>query len=79
VNWDGLNLRGAYNGGGLGFAPDPSAAEEMQVTLAGQLGQAETGSAMINFGPKSGGNTFKGPRMARTRVRGWWGTTSTPP
>jgi hypothetical protein len=60
VNWDGLNLGGAYNGGGLGFAPDPSAAEEMQVTLAGQLGQAETGSAMVNFVPKSGGNTFKG-------------------
>ena len=60
VNWDGLNLGGAYNGGGLGFAPDPSAAEEMQVTLAGQLGQSETGSATINFVPKSGGNTFKG-------------------
>jgi hypothetical protein len=60
VTWDGLNLGGAYNGGGLGFAPDPSAAEEMQVTMAGQLGQTETGSATVNFVPKSGGNAFKG-------------------
>src|SRR5262249_54292779 len=61
VNWDGLNLGGAYNGGGLGFAPDPSAADEMQVTMAGQLGQSGKGSAAINFVPKSGGQTCKGP------------------
>jgi hypothetical protein len=60
VTWDGLSLGGAYNGGGLGFSPDPSAAEEMQIALAGQLGQTETGSAMVNFVPKSGGNAFKG-------------------
>ena len=60
VNLDGLNIGGAYNGGGQGFSPDPSVAEEMQVTLAGGLGESEVGSAMVNFVPKSGGNTFKG-------------------
>ena len=60
VNFDGLNIGGAYNGGGQGFSPDPSTAEEMQVTVAGGLGESEIGSAMVNFVPKSGGNTFRG-------------------
>src|SRR3954465_7514285 len=60
VNIDGLSVGGGYNGGGIGFAPDPSTAEEMQVTVAGGLGESESGSASVNFVPKTGGNTYKG-------------------
>ena len=66
VNLDGLNIGGAYNGGGQGFSPDPSTAEEMQVTLAGGLGESEIGSAMVNLVPKTGGNTFKGTAFGST-------------
>ena len=58
---DGLSVGGGYNGGGIGFAPDPSTAEEMQVTVAGGLGESESGSASVNFVPKTGGNSYKGP------------------
>ena len=64
VNFDGLWIGGAYNGGGQGFSPDPSIAEEMQVSIAGGLGESEIGGAMINLVPKSGGNMFKGQAFA---------------
>jgi len=57
---DGLSVGGGYNGGGIGFIPDPSMAAEMQVTVAGGLGETDIGSATVNFIPKTGGNTFQG-------------------
>jgi hypothetical protein len=60
LNVDGLSVGGGYNGGGIAFAPDPSTMEEMQVTVAGGMGESDIGSAMVNFVPKTGGNSFKG-------------------
>jgi len=74
VNIDGLSVGGGYNGGGIGFAPDPSTAEEMQVTVAGSLGESESGSASVNFVPKTGGNTYKGQGFYSTS--GSWSQTS---
>ena len=67
VNIDGLSVGGGYNGGGIGFAPDPSTAEEMQVTVAGGMGESESGSAMVNFVPKTGGNILQGARRSSAR------------
>jgi hypothetical protein len=66
VNMDGLSIGGGYNGGGVGFVPDPSTFEEMQVTVSGGLGESEVGSAMINFIPKTGGNDFSGQAFYST-------------
>ena len=35
-------------------------AQEMQLTISGNLGEAETGGPILNIVPKTGGNTFKG-------------------
>ena len=35
-------------------------AEELAFTLSGGLGEAETGGALVNVVPKTGGNTFSG-------------------
>ena len=74
VNIDGLGVGQGYNGGGVGFSPDPSTAEEMQVTVAGGLGEQEVGSAMVNFVPKTGGNLFKGQTFFSTS--GQWSQTT---
>ena len=66
INMDGLSIGGGYNGGGVGFVPDPSTFEEMQVTVSGGLGESEVGSAMINFVPKTGGNNFSGQAFYST-------------
>jgi hypothetical protein len=70
VNIDGLGVGQGYNGGGVGFSPDPSTAEEMQVTVAGGLGEQEVGSAMVNFVPKTGGNLSRARRSSARPASG---------
>jgi hypothetical protein len=74
LNIDGMGVGQAYNGGGVGFAPDPSTVEEMQITIAGGLGEQDVSSAMVNFVPKTGGNTFRGQTFVSTS--GDWSQTT---
>jgi hypothetical protein len=58
---DGLSTGSAFNGGGAsGYIIDTANSQEMQLTLSGGLGEAEVGGALVNFIPKTGGNTFSG-------------------
>ena len=61
VQIDGLNVGAAFNGGGVSAnAYDTANAQELQITLSGSLGDAETGGPIFNIIPKTGGNAFKG-------------------
>jgi hypothetical protein len=58
---DGLSTGSAFNGGGAsGYIIDTGNSAEMQLTLSGGLGETEMGGTMVNFVPKTGGNTFSG-------------------
>jgi hypothetical protein len=61
VQVDGLNVGAAFNGGGVsGYIMDTAGAQELQFTLSGGLGEAETGGINLNIVPKTGGNRFSG-------------------
>jgi len=61
VQLDGLNVGAAFNGGGVsGNAYDVANAQEMQISISGNLGDAETGGPILNIVPQTGGNQFKG-------------------
>ena len=58
---DGLSVAASVNGGGVStFTYDVANAQEMQVSVSGNLGDAENGGPQVNLIPKSGGNKFKG-------------------
>ena len=58
---DGLPVGAAFNGGGVsGNAYDVANAREMQISISGNLGEAETGGPILNIVPETGGNLFKG-------------------
>ena len=61
VQLDGLNVGAAFNGGGVsGNAYDVANAQEMQISISGNLGDAETGGPIMNLVPKTGGNRYAG-------------------
>ena len=61
VQIDGMNVGSAFNGGGVaGFGYDTNNAQEVQLTVAGGLGEADRGGPQFNIVPKTGGNTFAG-------------------
>jgi hypothetical protein len=61
VQIDGMNVGSAFNGGGVaGFGYDTVNAQEVQLTVAGGLGEADRGGPQFNIVPKTGGNTFSG-------------------
>jgi hypothetical protein len=61
VQIDGMNVGSAFNGGGVGgFGYDTAGAQEVQVTVAGGLGEADRGGPAFNLVPKTGGNSFAG-------------------
>ena len=61
VQIDGMNVGSAFNGGGVaGFGYDTPGAQEVQVTVAGGLGEADRGGPAFNLMPKTGGNNFAG-------------------
>ena len=61
ITIDGLTVAAAFNGGGVSsFTYDVTNVEEMQVTVSGGLGEAETGGPSMNLIPRTGGNTFRG-------------------
>ena len=58
---DGLSTGSAFNGGGAsGYIIDTANSQEMQLTLSGGLGESEMGGTLVNFIPKTGGNSFSG-------------------
>jgi hypothetical protein len=67
VQVDGLNVGAAFNGGGVsGYIMDTAGAQELQFTLSGGLGEAETGGVNLNIVPKTGGNRFSGQYFTST-------------
>jgi hypothetical protein len=64
---DGLSTGSAFNGGGAsGYIIDTANSQEMQLTLSGGLGETEVGGTLVNFIPKTGGNTFSGQAFFST-------------
>jgi hypothetical protein len=71
VQMDGMNVGSAFNGGGVaGYGYDTAGAQEVQVTVAGGLGEADRGGPAFNLIPKTGGNTFNGTFFAN--LAGEW-------
>jgi hypothetical protein len=67
VQVDGMNVGSAFGGGGVSsFAYDFVNATEVQVTVAGGMGESDRGGPAFNIIPKSGGNTFNGTAFGST-------------
>jgi len=61
VQVDGMNVGSAFGGGGVSsFAYDFVNAQEVQVTVAGGLGESDRGGPAFNIIPKTGGNSYSG-------------------
>jgi hypothetical protein len=56
---DGLGTGAAINGGGVSGYGQLGNAQEVVMTTAGGLGEAEVGGPIVNMIPKTGGNTFQ--------------------
>src|SRR5712671_890828 len=75
VQVDGMNVGSAFGGGGVSsFAYDFVNATEVQVTVAGGMGESDRGGPAFNIIPKTGGNTFSGTAFASTA--GKWSQAS---
>jgi Carboxypeptidase regulatory-like domain len=62
---DGMVVAAAFGGGGVSTSTyDITNANEVTITVAGGLGETETGGPSINIVPRSGGNTFQGSAFA---------------
>jgi hypothetical protein len=58
---DGMNVAAAFSGGGVSsLVYNTTDTSEIQVLLAGGLGENETGGPSMNLIPRSGGNRFAG-------------------
>jgi hypothetical protein len=61
VQIDGMNVGSAFNGGGVAsYGYDTSNAQEIQITIAGGLGETDRGGPAFNLIPKTGGNSLSG-------------------
>ena len=61
VQIDGMNVGSAFNGGGVAsFAYPTMDSTEIQVTIAGGLGETDRGGPAFNMIPKTGGNDISG-------------------
>jgi hypothetical protein len=67
VQVDGMNVGSAFGGGGVSsFAYDFVNAQEVQVTVAGGMGEVDRGGPAFNIIPKTGGNNFSGTAFLST-------------
>src|SRR3954471_9733657 len=67
VQVDGMNVGSAFGGGGVSsFAYDFVNAQEVQVTVAGGMGESDRGGPAFNIIPKTGGNMFAGTAFGST-------------
>jgi hypothetical protein len=60
VQIDGIGQGASLAGTTSGLITDPGNAQEVNVTTSGGLGEAETSGPIMNFVPKTGGNTVHG-------------------
>lgn len=75
VQVDGMNVGSAFGGGGVSsFAYDFVNAQEVQVTVAGGMGESDRGGPAFNIVPKTGGNAFRGTAFGSTA--GKWSQSS---
>ena len=75
VQVDGMNVGSAFGGGGVSsFAYDFVNAQEVQVTVAGGMGEVDRGGPAFNIIPKTGGNNFSGTAFGSTA--GKWSQAS---
>ena len=75
IQIDGMNVGAPGNGGGVsGYMYDMNNSSEVQVAIAGGLGEADRGGPAFNIIPKTGGNTFSGTGFAQ--LAGKWGQSS---
>src|SRR5262252_10597722 len=75
VQVDGMNVGSAFGGGGVSsFAYDFVNAQEVQVTVAGGMGESDRGGPAFNIIPKTGGNTYSGTAFGSTA--GKWSQSS---
>ena len=58
-DWTGSAPGAAINGGGVSGYGQLENAQEVVMTTAGGLGEAEVGGPIVNMIPKTGGNTFQ--------------------
>ncbi|MEO8258945.1 MAG: carboxypeptidase regulatory-like domain-containing protein [Acidobacteriota bacterium] len=67
IQIDGMNVGSSFNGGGVaGFGYPTSEASEIQMTIAGGLGEVDRGGPSFNMIPKTGGNKFSGTGFLST-------------
>ena len=67
IQIDGMNVGSSFNGGGVaGFGYPTSEASEIQMTIAGGLGEVDRGGPSFNMVPKTGGNRFSGTGFLST-------------
>jgi len=67
VQIDGMNVGSAFNGGGVaGYGYPIGDSQEIQVTIAGGLGEVDRGGPAFNMIPKTGGNSFAGTGFLST-------------
>ena len=67
IQIDGMNVGSAFNGGGVaGFGYPIGESSEVQVTIAGGLGETDRGGPAFNLVPKTGGNKFSGTGFLST-------------
>jgi len=67
---DGLGTGAAINGGGVSGYGQLETAQEVVMTTAGGLGEAEQGGPIVNFIPKTGGNSFQN-HFYSSGMSGW--------
>ena len=60
---DGLGTGAAINGGGVSGYGQLETAQEVVMTTAGGLGEAEQGGPLVNFIPKSGRQQLSAPLL----------------
>ena len=57
---DGLLVSIPQGGSSTNYVPNTRNGEDTSFTVAGSLGEVETGGPVINIVPRTGGNTFSG-------------------
>ena len=67
---DGLGTGAAINGGGVSGYGQLENAQEVVMTTAAGLGEAEVGGPIVNMIPKTGGNTFQNHYYG-SGMKGW--------
>ena len=74
---DGIPQGASLAGTTSGLITDPGNSEEVNITTTGGLGESETSGPVMNFVPKTGGNSTKGMIFAGGSSSGMQGNNTT--